>query len=229
VIKFKTDRAEGLMKSIWILGAGRFGLKAAKKFSRKNEYIELTIVEKNSEICHQVKKLGINTVCMDGVEYLFQHLKSINSPDWIIPAIPVHVAYEWIRAKLKNNYTLTKIPFPRKVKTSLPNVFQGERGGIYISMADFMCPENCSEPDNNCPHTGKPRLFNLYQKLESIGHDQFQSVVVQSQQLFPGVGGYTPQALFHALDVIRSSSIPVLLSTACRCHGVMHAFKLEKE
>ncbi|NNK85929.1 MAG: hypothetical protein HKO91_10320, partial [Desulfobacterales bacterium] len=79
------------MKSIWILGAGRFGLKAAKNYSQKNENAELTIVEENRKICHQVEKLGFKTVCMDGIEYLLQNLKNMGNPDWIIPAIPVHV------------------------------------------------------------------------------------------------------------------------------------------
>ena len=83
-----------------------------------------------------------------------------------------------------------------------------------MSMADFICPDHCPEPKDICTHTGKPRPFNLYKKLESIKYDHFRSVVVRSRQLSPGVGGYSPGALFHALDVIKSSTTPILLSTA---------------
>ncbi|MBT8356533.1 MAG: potassium transporter [Desulfobacterales bacterium] len=217
------------MKSIWILGAGRFGLKAAKNYSQKNENAELTIVEENRKICHQVEKLGFKTVCMDGIEYLLQNLKNMDHPDWIIPAIPVHVAYEWVRLKIKGSYILKTTRLPLEVKTRLPNVSEGKRGEIYMSIADFICPDHCPEPNDICTHTGKPRPFTLYKRLESIQDDHFRSVVVQSRQLFPGVGGYTPKALFQTLDIIKSSRISVLLSTACRCHGVMHAFKLKKE
>jgi len=213
------------MKSIWILGAGSFGLKAAEKMCRKISRIEITIIEKNSKICSQTEKLGFKSVCMDGIEYLNKNLKSIDYPDWIIPAIPVHVAYEWVRLKIKGSYILESIPVPGELMVDLPNVFKGKKHEIYMSIADFICPDNCSEPADICTHTGKPRPFSLYKQLESIKYDNFCSLVVRSRQLSPGIGGYSPEVLFYALDVIKASSIPILLSTACRCHGVMHAFK----
>jgi hypothetical protein len=74
-------------------------LKAAKVLSRKNKKAKLTVIEKNSKICRKIEKLGLKTVCMDGIKYLDQNLKNLDYPDWIIPAIPVHVAYEWVRLK----------------------------------------------------------------------------------------------------------------------------------
>ena len=213
------------MKSIWILGAGRFGLKAAKALSRKNKSAEITVIEKNSELCSKIEMYNFKTVCMDGIEYLDQNLKSIDYPDWVIPAIPLHVAYEWVRLKIKDRYILKTIPVPEGVITSLPNVFKGKRYEIYMSIADFICPDNCPEPEELCTHTGKQRPFTLYKKLESIQYDNFRSIVVRSRQLSPGIGGYSPGDLFNALDLIKASTIPVLLSTACRCHGVMHAFR----
>jgi hypothetical protein len=130
--------------------------------------------------------------------------------------------------KIKDRYVLKTTPIPEEVIMSLPNVFKGKMSEIYMSIADFICPDNCPEPEEFCTHTGKKRPFTLYKKLESIKYYNFRSVVVRSRQLSPGIGGYSPGALFHALDVIKDSTIPVLLSTACRCHGVMHAFGLEK-
>ena len=221
----KIDLSEETMKSIWILGAGRFGLKAAKVLSRKNKKAEITVIEKNSELCRHLEMPDFKIVCIDGIEYLSQNLKSIDYPDWIIPAIPVHVAYEWVRLKIKNSYILKPTPVPEGVIMNLPNVFNGKRCEIYMSIADFICPDNCPEPEDLCTYTGKPRPLTLYKKLESIKYDNFISVVVRSRQLSPGIGGYSPGALFNALDVIKASTIPVLLSTACRCHGVMHAFR----
>jgi len=221
----KNDLSGETMKSIWILGAGRFGLKAARDLSRKNKKAEITVIEKNSELCRQIEIPDFKIVCMDGIEYLGKNLKNIDYPDWIVPAIPVHVAYEWIRLKIKDNYFLKKTPVPEELIMKLPNVFKGKKDEIYMSIADFICPDNCPEPEDLCTYTGKPRPLTLYKKLESIKYDNFISVVVRSRQLSPGIGGYSPGALFHALDVIKASAIPVLLSTACRCHGVMHAFR----
>ncbi len=222
----KIDLSEETMKSIWILGAGRFGLKAAKDLSRKNKKAKITVIEKNSKLCRQVEMSDFKTVCMDGIEYLGQNLKSIDYPDWIIPAIPVHVAFEWVRLKMKDSYILKTTPVPEGLIMSLPNVFKGKNCETYMSIADFICPDNCPEPEDLCTHTGKQRPFTLYKKLESIKYDNFRSVVLRSRQLSPGIGGYSPGALFHALDVIKASTIPILLSTACRCHGVMHAFRV---
>jgi len=227
--KEKFDLSEETMRSIWILGAGRFGLKAAKVLSRKYKKAEITVIEKNSELCRQVEMADFKTVCMDGIEYLGQNLRSIDYPDWIIPAIPVHVVFEWVRLKMKDSYILKTTPVPEGLIMSLPNVFKGKNYETYMSIADFICPDNCPEPEDLCTHTGKPRPFTLYKKLESIKYDHFRSVVVRSRQLSPGVGGYSPGDLFNALDVIKASAIPVLLSTACRCHGVMHAFRLQKK
>ena len=214
------------MKSIWIIGGGRFGVKAGKMLKRKNPDIDITIVEKNNNICNQTKKLSLKTVCMDGIAYLAKHLKGPDFPDWIVPAIPVHVAYEWIRIKLSEKYRLETIEVPDKLITTLPNPLKGKKSELYISNADFICPENCPEPDEMCTYTGEPRPRILHRFLESLHYNDFHSVVIHSRQLSVGIGGYKPRALFDALTEVTNYRTPILLSTACRCHGVMHAFKI---
>ena len=61
--------------------------------------------------------------------------------------------------------------------------------------------------------------------MKSIPLKELKSVVIRSYQLLPGVGGYKPQALYEALKEIETAQIPVILSTACSCHGVIHTFK----
>ena len=51
-------------------------------------------------------------------------------------------------------------------------------------------------------------------------------MVIRSHQLAPGVGGYKPEALQESLLKISQGKGLVLYSTACLCHGVVHAFKL---
>ncbi len=104
---------------------------------------------------------------------------------------------------------------------------RGKNGELYLSNADFICPTNCTEPDRICSYTGKARPCILFQKLRALRYHDFRSIVIRSRQLAPGVGGYTPHDLFSALDTILSADGPVLMSTACKCHGVMHAFTIE--
>jgi hypothetical protein len=65
----------------------------------------------------------------------------------------------------------------------------------------------------------------LHEFLKSIRLKNFKSIVIHSHQLAPGVGGYKPADLFDALNQIKATHAPVLLCTACSCHGVVDAFK----
>lgn len=213
-------------QSIWILGAGRHGRRAADTLRQNHPAADIVIVESSSEVCKQMATLSFRVACRDGVAYLFENLEKGRGPDWIIPMIPVHVAYEWVRLKLEKSHHIRAVAVPEKVVATLPNPVRGAGGQIYISNADFRCPPNCPEPDEVCTYTGKPRPRILHEFLENIDHPGFRSVVVHSRQLLPGIGGYAPSALFQALGTIASENGAVLLSTSCRCHGVMHAFEV---
>ncbi len=214
------------MDNVWIIGGGKFGLRAANTLSKKHPLTNLTVVEKEKAVCRQLGRLGFEAVCTDGIQYLERNLVSAPYPDWIVPAIPLHAAYEWIRTKLSKTHNVQKIAVPQDLVTELPYPTNAETGRLYISIADFKCPENCPEPDEICTHTGKPRLMVLHEFLKSIQRKDLKTVVIRSHQLAPGVGGYTPGVLFAALNEIEAAQGPIVLSTACSCHGVIDAFKL---
>ncbi|MBW2411791.1 MAG: potassium transporter [Deltaproteobacteria bacterium] len=214
------------MKTYWIIGGGYFGQRSAQSIRQKEADSKILLVDKQSSICLQMERQGFETVCTEGIRYLETHLVDRNHPDWIIPAIPVHVAYEWLKSKLLNRFNVTPIPIPNQLKAILPNPIQSNSAEIYVSNADFICPENCSEPDEICTHTGLPRPRILNDYLQKLQYEEFRSVIVCSQQLLPGVGGYEPKALYRALTQIEKSRDQILLATACRCHGVLNAFEL---
>jgi hypothetical protein len=216
------------MKNIWVIGGGKFGLKAAGKVRKKNPDCGITVVEKDEDICRRLNGEPFRVVCSDGVDYLFDNLQESGGPDWIVPAIPKHVAFEWIRKKLTENFRLEVLPVPGQLVATLPNPIRGKNNEIYVSNADFICPEHCPEPYEICTHTGKARQRILHKFIEITLYDNFYPVVIVSRQLCPGVGGYSPQALFQALEAIVTAKAPILLSTACRCHGVMHAFRVNE-
>lgn len=213
------------MKNFWIIGGGKSGKKAARDLCKANPAENITVVEKKVLTCDQLSKLGFEVHCADGIQYIAQNLHSVDDPDWIVPAAPVHVAYEWIKIKLQVKYNLETLAVPPEINNVLPNPIAGKGGQIYVSNADFICPEHCSEPQDICTYTGTTRPRILYDFLGALRHDSFRPVVVRSRQLAPGVGGFRPLDLFAALAEIESEASPVLLSTACRCHAVMAAFK----
>lgn len=213
------------MDNFWIIGGGKFGLRAAEVLSKKYPSKDLTIVEKQKAVCRRLDRLGFKTVCADGIQYLERNLTDAKYPAWIVPAIPLHVAYEWIRTKLSKTRCVQKLPVPDELVTELPHPIKAETGQLFISIADFKCPESCPEPDDICTYTGKPRSMVLHEFLKSTRLKDGITVVIRSHQLAPGVGGYSPRALFAALNEIEAARGPVSLSTACSCHGILQIFK----
>jgi hypothetical protein len=103
----------------------------------------------------------------------------------------------------------------------VPNPMRDPSGQIYVSHADFICPDDCAEPAAICTVTGKKRQADMFDLLGRIRISGFSSRVVRSYQLAPGVGGYRPRQLFDILKQVEKTQKNYLLSTACRCHGVI--------
>lgn len=206
---------------IWVIGAGKFGRISVEALIKHRGKVEISVVDSDAMQLDQMADLPVATVCTDGITFLKQNLTSENAPDWIIPVIPIHVAAEWVRARLGNAVRAGLQPVPDAVVDRLPNPMRGSKGEVYVSLADFICPEDCPQPPARCTHTGKPRPYNLYDRLTSIRYGGLRSLVVISRQLAPGVGGLAPRDLFRVLEEARAVRTPFLLSTACRCHGVV--------
>ena len=213
-------------KCICILGAGKFGQKAAQTLSADFPDGQIDLVDRKPSTQDLSGHNQVRSQKADAVHYLYGRLKNHNKPDWIVPAAPVHVAFEWIRMVLAVDRVIQKVPVPKLLQDQLPCLPTPEISRVYLSLADFRCPDDCCEPAQFCTHTGRARPYDLFRKLSEIRLENFVSVVVRSHQLAPGVGGYRPQDLFNALDQVQTARSPVLLSTACRCHGVLDAFFL---
>ena len=216
-------------KNIWILGAGKFGKKAAEAINQGFPDARITVIDNQPERLDSMSHLSDRLICSDGIQYLVENLSGMETdPDWIIPSAPVHVVCEWVKMKLADSYRLKRTGIPEDLLSRLPNPIVGQNGEIYMSFADFICPDNCPEPADICTFTGQPRLGTLYKLLEELNHHGFRSIVVRSRQLFPGVGGYSPGVMLSAMEEVVNTLSPFLISTACRCHGVMNALTIER-
>lgn len=213
------------MSHILVLGAGKFGLHALQVLNRHSKN-RVTVVDTDPERGIEVTESGGQFTFADSILFLSESLKGADPPDWIIPAVPLHVAFEWVRTTLPEEVALEKLAVPDQVREQLPHPMPGADEQVYMSHADFICPDDCPEPADICTYTGKAREPILYEVLARILYEDFTSVAVRSRQLAPGVGGIRPNDLFTALGEIVSSRGPVLLSTACKCHGVIQAFRL---
>jgi len=208
------------MEEIWIIGVGHFGFIAFQRLSKAVKDRHFVLVDPVEE--NLLKCAGPTTTLeiSDGVKFLERHLKTGRKPDWIIPALPVHLAAEWILLHLGPT-RLRRVPLPSELDRQVPNPIRGCEGNLYVSHADFKCPADCDEPQDICSITRKVRYQNMYDFLLNLSIKPFNSLNIRSYQLGPGIGGYRTEQLLEMKTTIEQTTGPVLLSTACRCHGVI--------
>ncbi|MFO7859635.1 MAG: potassium transporter [Desulfosalsimonas sp.] len=207
------------METIWIIGCGRFGRIALERLDSGKRITKFVVVEPEPEHFPQ-PRANVKIVRQDGVDFLKQNLAGQSAPDWIIPALPVHLAVLWLMADAEP-VRIRRCEPPEGLEKRLPNPIYGHTGDIYISMADFMCPDNCPEPADYCPATGKKREQNLFERLEKLDVSEFEIKIIRSHQLAPGVGGYKPESLLELKQKVSQKPGKHLIATACRCHGVI--------
>jgi hypothetical protein len=210
--------------SYLIIGCGHFGNRAAEQLLRKNFRSKIVVVDRDKYALKKISSLSVETVVSDGLPYLDRSLSEDQTFNHIIPAIPSHLAFEFILSRLKRfGARRGKIP----TLSGLPNPAKGKTGDLYTSLADFLCPEDCPGPSPYCTVTRRRREKPLYLILKDL-KGSFESKVIISEQLSPGVGGFRLKALVALLEDVKKlkNSVPlVLISTASRCHGVTSALK----
>ena len=211
-------------QKVYILGGGHFGQRALKTLQDRFQPHHLTLVDIQPAAIKDAETSGGHAVCMDAISFLFSNPGEIAPDSWIVPAVPIHVAYEWMREKMKTD-VVAALPVPEDLLPLVPNPMRGSAGQIYTSIATFVCPDNCPEPKNYCTVTGKARPQILWETLSGLALPQFRSVCLVSSQLAPGVGGYQLKQLTAAYRQVVRKPGGILFSTACKCHGVLHAFR----
>ena len=195
-------------------------MHAVKYFSKKNMGIQLVLVDQVKDSLLQAESSNRTLELAEGVSFLERNLNRSAGPDWIVPALPVHLAAEWCLTKLKNEGYCRK-ELPAAVRALFSNPMEGCTGDIYVSHADFKCPGDCVESRDICTVTQKTRKRNMFEVLADIKLPEFQSLVIRSHQLGPGIGGYRPQSLFDLLKRVKQAGSNLFIGTACRCHGVV--------
>ena len=213
---------KGNSRAYLVIGCGHFGSRAAEKLFRKDPHSKIIVVDKSRKALQKVSRLPIQRVVCDGIFYLSQFLSEGRKVNYVIPAVPFHLAFEFILSELKSSHAKrTKTP----PLSGLPNPVLGKTGDLYTSFANFLCSEDCPEPAQYCTITKGKRPKPLYRILNEL-EGAFESRVIRSQQLGPGIGGFRPEALLDLLEDIEKKRNPdrlILISTASRCHGVTSA------
>lgn len=208
------------METVWIIGAGRFGFLALERLSKLHRNWRFVIVDMENRTSDMPELPNTAFEHGDGIKFLKDNLNPGSEVSWIIPSLPVHMAFEWCAAKMGTD-RLQRIMLPSGFDRLLPNAMRGENGDLYVSNANFICPSDCAEPADICTMTGRPRLQNMFDRISSLSYSGFRPFVLRSRQLGPGVGGLCPDQLYGLLNTLEHENADFLVATACRCHGVI--------
>ena len=209
-----------IMEKIWIIGVGHFGYIAFQRLSETGNNRHFVLVDPEEQNLLKCEGPRTTLRISDGVQFLESYLKEGRQPDWIIPALPVHLAAEWILLHLGPK-RLRRIPMPADLEALVPNAIRGPEGNLYVSHAEFRCPADCDEPRDICSVTRIMRKQNMFELLGNLNIEPFKALTIRSHQLGPGIGGYHPEQLFELMESVRQATGSIALSTACRCHGVI--------
>ncbi|MBN2033292.1 MAG: hypothetical protein JW836_08465 [Deltaproteobacteria bacterium] len=212
---------------VFIIGAGHFGKRAVEVLSSQINS-PLRVVEKNREALRLITGSLVKRIENDGVSFLVGSFHLLHPTNIIVPAVPIHLAYEWLLLSLKRGLGVCKIRVPESIKPLLPHTWEGSEDSLLVSYANFRCPEDCPEPSDYCTVTGKKRGTPLHALLNDIAPARFRIHVLQSRQLAPGVGGYSVGDLQKLLRRVESGGEGKwLVATACKCHGVVSAMEVK--
>jgi hypothetical protein len=213
-------------REIRILGAGRFGSQAAEKTRHKFPDAAITITGRDAGKVERIsRELGIRGEVDDSIRSLTQQPPADHV--WIVPTVPVHVAFEWVLHELsKEKDGVTRLKVPAEAEPQVPNPIRSPVGTtVYTSVETFICPDFCAEPEEACTKSGKARIINLFEIFDEIVIPEFKPVVLRSWQLAGGVGGYPARSMMGLLGAVAQKPGKYLIGTACRCHGVLDALE----
>ena len=166
----------------------------------------------------------VSRIVMDAVRFLKEYFPILTPGQTIVPAVPTHLAFEWLVQYAEGGIVREEIP--EEMKTCLPNSWVSQEGSLLVSYADFLCPDDCPEPADRCTVTGRKRGIPLYERLSRMDLAGYRVHVIRSRQLAPGVGGYKVADLSDLGKKLRMHPDEKwIVGTACRCHGVVTAFR----
>ena len=210
---------------ICIVGAGHFGYIAAQRLNRRFPEASFLVVDQRREKLDRIVEDFKLAVLMEDTLSLFEN-PWIDERTWLIPAVPIHFAFQWLVHELKKAGRVEPLPVPDAVAAQIPNPYRAAGGSLCASFATFICPDICHEPNEICTYTKSPRPGNLYEELAKIHITDFDVLVIRSWQLAPGVGGYPKGSLEEVRERIADSPEGrYLIATSCRCHGVLDALR----
>ena len=207
---------------VLVIGGGRFGVLAVRRLAGRVR----CVVEPQPG--PELLDLGVLIIRRDGARAGADILEEDDPPVWVVPALPEHFLARWLEICLKGLNPRDVEPHHQAI-LPVPSVDKGPRGQYYLSLADFLCPDDCPEPAAKCTVTGRDRGEPMYRRLAGLDVPGWRTGVLRSRQLAPGVGGLLVSEMTDLRREMAREKGRWILATACRCHGVVQGFELAGE
>jgi len=238
-------------KLIVIAGGGHFGTEAL--ISAKESLAKIILIDeipdcKASKFADErvngidldeamsVKANNVKFFVCDAVKFLKDFLKKA-TPDYIVPAIPGHLAGKLVKRWLEDKDFKIKFDsrLVREVLDDIPKsmvIYCDENSGTiitsYMPKGSF-CKIPCDQPIEFCPTTGKPKAGPMYKVLEHANWNKVKiSKILISHKLQRDVGCFRGEELTSFLSSIEHIERPYSLAigTSCTCHGILNLFSV---
>ena len=208
------------MNQVFVVGFGKFGQLAIPKIQKRWPRARIWIIDQDPGNLARGRDIPAVKVLDEGERFLWEFQDRLQPPDWIIPAVPFHLAGNWLKRVLAQEHPVRKLKPPRSLGAGLPFSLY-LKTDLFVSLADFVCPENCPSPRGLCFRTREKRPQRLWEILALRTPAKGALHIIPSHQLAPGLGGYRFEDLLQLNEMVRTMAPPVYLATACPCHGVI--------
>ena len=206
-------------KPVTIIGAGRAGKRALEVLTSLG-FNRIRAVDPDPGALESLRA-GAEVIQADGIDWLSRDDRDRLAGEWIVPTLPIHLAFAWLLAVLGDKAGQVDVPI--RAVEGLPGLTASRDGGFTISLAQGLCRPDCDER-KGCAWS-KAYPVTLPQALGRLAQ-QRPLELIRSRTLAPGLGGF-PRAVLDRLKTnVQSGPGQVIVATACRCHGVIHALEL---
>ena len=180
----------------------------------KKRYPEsaITVVDHCPKACEAIAEPGLSTVCMDGVSYLHHYLTDSDQPGWVIPVIPVHLVYAWIRLRLLPDISIVPVDIPESFADRFPISFLETQARYSSATLPLSARRTAPRPGTCVPIPG------CAQKTIPVPGDcrsflrWFSEFCPSKRATRAGNGGIDPWFFHSSIHSWQCSSFPILFS-----------------
>ncbi len=113
--------------AVFVIGAGHFGARAVKLLvSRLNS--PMWVVDSDERRLEQLEGNSVHTFLGEGIDFITENFDRFRPSNLIVPAVPLHLASEWLKTCSPTNLLIRNREVPAEIKPLVPFAWDGRDG-----------------------------------------------------------------------------------------------------